>query len=44
MRLTEGAQNQGAGAPHQGKVFATNKTEAERAGTVVTDTLLVLGH
>ncbi|KAA0046088.1 ty3-gypsy retrotransposon protein [Cucumis melo var. makuwa] len=27
--------NQGAGAPHQGKVFATNKIEAERAGTVV---------
>ncbi|KAA0037385.1 ty3-gypsy retrotransposon protein [Cucumis melo var. makuwa] len=36
--------NQGAGAPHQGKVFATNKTEAERAGTVVTGTLPVLGH
>ncbi|KAA0036201.1 gag protease polyprotein [Cucumis melo var. makuwa] len=32
------------GAPHQGKVFATNKTEAERAGTVVTGTLPVLGH
>ncbi|KAL0561256.1 hypothetical protein IC582_001678 [Cucumis melo] len=31
-------------APHQGKVFATNKTEAERAGTVVTGTLPVLGH
>ncbi|KAA0035418.1 ty3-gypsy retrotransposon protein [Cucumis melo var. makuwa] len=31
-------------APHQGRVFATNKTEAERAGTVVTGTLLVLGH
>ncbi|KAL0544922.1 hypothetical protein IC582_020052 [Cucumis melo] len=44
MRLTENAQNQGAGAPHQGKVFATNKTEAERAGTVVTGTLPVLGH
>ncbi|KAA0051239.1 ty3-gypsy retrotransposon protein [Cucumis melo var. makuwa] len=39
-----GAQNQGAGTPHQGKVFATNKTEAERAGTVVTGMLLVLGH
>ncbi|KAA0055429.1 ty3-gypsy retrotransposon protein [Cucumis melo var. makuwa] len=25
------------GAPHQGKVFATNKTEVERAGTVVTE-------
>ncbi|KAA0042132.1 ty3-gypsy retrotransposon protein [Cucumis melo var. makuwa] len=37
MRLTGGAQNQGAGAPHQGKVFAINKTEAERAGTVVTE-------
>ncbi|KAL0556467.1 hypothetical protein IC582_004981 [Cucumis melo] len=36
LRLTGKAQNQGAGAPHQGKVFATNKTEAERAGTVVT--------
>ncbi|TYK11938.1 ty3-gypsy retrotransposon protein [Cucumis melo var. makuwa] len=44
MRLTENAHNQGAGAPHQGKVFATNKTEAERAGTVVTGTLPVLGH
>ncbi|KAA0063394.1 gag protease polyprotein [Cucumis melo var. makuwa] len=43
MRLTENAQNQGAGAPYQGKVFATNKTEAERAGTVVTSTLPVLG-
>ncbi|KAA0035365.1 ty3-gypsy retrotransposon protein [Cucumis melo var. makuwa] len=37
MRLTGNAQNQGAGAPHQGKVFATNKTEAERADTVVTE-------
>ncbi|KAL4028533.1 hypothetical protein IC575_011730 [Cucumis melo] len=44
MRLTGNAQNQGAGAPHQGKVFATNKTEAERAGTMVTGTLPVLGH
>ncbi|KAA0033475.1 pol protein [Cucumis melo var. makuwa] len=44
LRLIENAQNQGAGAPHQGKVFATNKTEAERAGTVVTGTLPVLGH
>ncbi|KAL4011868.1 hypothetical protein IC575_028932 [Cucumis melo] len=34
----------GAGAPHQGKVFATNKIEAERAGTVVTGTLPVLGN
>ncbi|TYK18660.1 ty3-gypsy retrotransposon protein [Cucumis melo var. makuwa] len=44
MNITRNAQNQGAGAPHQGKVFATNKTEAERAGTVVTGTLPVLGH
>ncbi|TYK23816.1 ty3-gypsy retrotransposon protein [Cucumis melo var. makuwa] len=44
MRLTGNAQNQGAGAPHQGKIFATNKTEAQKAGTVVTGTLLVLGH
>ncbi|TYK20414.1 ty3-gypsy retrotransposon protein [Cucumis melo var. makuwa] len=44
MRLTGNAQNQRAGAPHQGKVFATNKTEAERADTVVTGTLPVLGH
>ncbi|KAL0550003.1 hypothetical protein IC582_014499 [Cucumis melo] len=44
LRLTGNAQNQGAGAPHQGRVFATNKTEAERAGTVVTCTLQVLGH
>ncbi|KAL0556819.1 hypothetical protein IC582_005336 [Cucumis melo] len=43
MRLTGNAQNHGAGAPHQGKVFATNKTEAERAGTVE-GTLPVLGH
>ncbi|KAL4030706.1 hypothetical protein IC575_008956 [Cucumis melo] len=41
-RLTE-TQNR-EGAPHQGRVFATNKTEAERAGTVVTGTLPVLGH
>ncbi|KAL0540220.1 hypothetical protein IC582_024453 [Cucumis melo] len=34
----------GAGAPHHGRVFATNKTEAERTGTVVTGTLPVLGH
>ncbi|KAA0052782.1 ty3-gypsy retrotransposon protein [Cucumis melo var. makuwa] len=38
------AQNQGVGAPHLGKVFATNKTEAERAGTVVAGTLPLLGH
>ncbi|KAL0544325.1 hypothetical protein IC582_019438 [Cucumis melo] len=44
LRLTGNAQNQGAGAPHQGRVFATNKTEAERVGTVVTGTLPVLGH
>ncbi|KAL4021115.1 hypothetical protein IC575_019905 [Cucumis melo] len=44
LRLTGNAQNQGASAPHQGRVFGTNKTEAERAGTVVTGTLLVLGH
>ncbi|KAA0053360.1 pol protein [Cucumis melo var. makuwa] len=44
MRLTGNAQNRGAGAPHQGKFFATNKTEAERAGMVVTGTLPVLGH
>ncbi|KAA0056190.1 ty3-gypsy retrotransposon protein [Cucumis melo var. makuwa] len=35
MRLTWNAQSQGAGAPHQGKIFATNKIEADRAGTVV---------
>ncbi|KAA0067100.1 gag-protease polyprotein [Cucumis melo var. makuwa] len=29
LRLTGNAQNQGAGAPHQGRVFATNKAEAE---------------
>ncbi|KAL0537606.1 hypothetical protein IC582_026589 [Cucumis melo] len=44
LRLTGNTQNQGAGAPHQGRVFATDKTEAERAGTVVTGTLPVLGH
>ncbi|KAL0546071.1 hypothetical protein IC582_015976 [Cucumis melo] len=44
LRLTGIAQNQGAGAPHQGRVFATNKTEADKAGTVVTGTLPVLGH
>ncbi|KAL0536174.1 hypothetical protein IC582_025113 [Cucumis melo] len=44
LKLTGNVQNQGAGAPHQGRVFATNKTEAERAGTVVTGTLPVLGH
>ncbi|KAA0039056.1 gag protease polyprotein [Cucumis melo var. makuwa] len=44
MRLIGNAQNQGAGAPLQGKVFATNKIEVERAGTVVTGMLPVLGH
>ncbi|KAL0534798.1 hypothetical protein IC582_029092 [Cucumis melo] len=44
LRLTGIAQNQGADAPHQGRVFATNRTEAEKAGTVVTGTLPVLGH
>ncbi|KAA0062823.1 ty3-gypsy retrotransposon protein [Cucumis melo var. makuwa] len=44
MRLIGNAQNQRAGAPHQGKVFATNKTEAEREGMVMTSTLPVLGH
>ncbi|KAL0543546.1 hypothetical protein IC582_018644 [Cucumis melo] len=44
LRLTGNAQNQGAGAPHRRRVFATNKTEAEQAGTVVTGTLPVLGH
>ncbi|TYK11888.1 ty3-gypsy retrotransposon protein [Cucumis melo var. makuwa] len=44
MRLTDNTKNQGAGAPHQGKVFATNKTEAERARAVVTGTFPVLGH
>ncbi|KAL0539863.1 hypothetical protein IC582_024084 [Cucumis melo] len=44
LRLTGNAQNQGAGVPHQGRVFATNKTEAEKAGTVVTGTLPELGH
>ncbi|KAL4038037.1 hypothetical protein IC575_001640 [Cucumis melo] len=44
MRLIGNAQNQGAGAPHQGKVFATHKTEAEREGMVMTSTLPVLGH
>ncbi|KAA0036742.1 ty3-gypsy retrotransposon protein [Cucumis melo var. makuwa] len=36
--------NQRVGAPQQGKVFATNKYEAERAGIVVTGTLPMLGH
>ncbi|KAL0539660.1 hypothetical protein IC582_023876 [Cucumis melo] len=44
LRVTGIVQNQGAGAPHQGRVFATNRTEAEKAGTVVTGTLPVLGH
>ncbi|KAL0550022.1 hypothetical protein IC582_014518 [Cucumis melo] len=44
LRLTGNTQNQGAGAPHQGRVFATNKIEAEKAGAVVTGTLPVLGH
>ncbi|KAL0544328.1 hypothetical protein IC582_019441 [Cucumis melo] len=44
LRVTGIAQNQGAGAPHQVRVFATNRTEAEKAGTVVTGTLPVLGH
>ncbi|KAL0549014.1 hypothetical protein IC582_013494 [Cucumis melo] len=44
LRLTGIAQNQGAGAPDQGRVFTTNRTEAEKAGTVVTGTLPMLGH
>ncbi|KAA0042399.1 gag protease polyprotein [Cucumis melo var. makuwa] len=36
MRLTGNAQNQGAGIPQLDKVFATNKYEAKRVGTVVT--------
>ncbi|KAL4038487.1 hypothetical protein IC575_002108 [Cucumis melo] len=40
---THGIAESGA-APHLGRVFATNKTEAEKAGTVVTGTLPVLGH
>ncbi|KAL0539426.1 hypothetical protein IC582_023638 [Cucumis melo] len=44
LRVTGIAQNQGAGAPHEGRVFTTNRTEAEKAGTVVTGTLPVLGH
>ncbi|KAL0549347.1 hypothetical protein IC582_013828 [Cucumis melo] len=44
LRLTGNAPNQGAGAPHQGRVFTTNKTEADKAGTVVTGTLPLLGH
>ncbi|KAL0554438.1 hypothetical protein IC582_008359 [Cucumis melo] len=44
LRVTGIAQNQGAGAPHQRRVFSTNRTEAEKAGTVVTGTLPVLGH
>ena len=43
MSLTTVAQNQGVGAPQQGKVFATNKSEAEKADTIVTSTLPVLG-
>ncbi|TYK22885.1 hypothetical protein E5676_scaffold334G00240 [Cucumis melo var. makuwa] len=34
--LGPGLASSGAGAPQQGKVFATNKSEAERASTVVT--------
>ncbi|KAA0033112.1 ty3-gypsy retrotransposon protein [Cucumis melo var. makuwa] len=37
MRLTGVAQNQGTGAPRQGKVFAANKTEVERVDIVVTE-------
>ncbi|KAA0046943.1 pol protein [Cucumis melo var. makuwa] len=33
-----------SGQKRGGKVFATNKTEAERAGMVVTGTLPILGH
>ncbi|KAA0040361.1 gag protease polyprotein [Cucumis melo var. makuwa] len=36
MRFTRVAQNQKVGAPEQGKVFATNKFEAEKADNVVT--------
>ncbi|KAA0066547.1 gag-protease polyprotein [Cucumis melo var. makuwa] len=36
MRLTGIAQNQGVGTPQQGKVFTTNKFEAEKASALVT--------
>ncbi|KAA0045421.1 pol protein [Cucumis melo var. makuwa] len=42
--LGPGLASSGASAPYQGKVFVTNKTKAEKAGTVVIGTLLVLGH
>ncbi|TYK00232.1 gag-protease polyprotein [Cucumis melo var. makuwa] len=35
MRLTGIAQNQGVGTPQQGKVFTTNKFEAEKASALV---------
>ena len=30
--------------PYQGRVFVTNRQEAERTGTIVTGTLPILGH
>ncbi|KAA0067347.1 ty3-gypsy retrotransposon protein [Cucumis melo var. makuwa] len=35
LQYRQGTLDQEASAPQQGKVFATNKSEAERAGTVV---------
>ena len=39
-----GQSSQGERPPQRGTIFATNRSEAEKAGTVVTGTLPVLGH
>ncbi|XP_031744623.1 uncharacterized protein LOC116405099 [Cucumis sativus] len=39
-----GSSSQGERPPQRGTIFATNRSEAEKAGTVVTGTLPVLGH
>ena len=45
LRSTEAEQSsQGVRTLQRGTIFATSRLEAEKAGTVVTDTLPVLGH
>ena len=45
LRSTEiGQSSQGVTAPQRGTVFATSRLEAEKAATVVTGTLPMLGH
>ena len=45
LRSTGARQSsQGERPPQRGTIFATSRSEAEKAGTVVTGALPVLGH